>query len=83
MRNDNVQTLLWGALSRCHLFLPTVPHAQPPPRGSISSFSGADAVVPQQGSLFDGLCTNNGKDGLVLDLSKISVPPALISASVS
>ena len=46
-------------------------------------FQRADAVVPQQGSLFDGLCTNNEKDGLVLDLSKISVPPALISASVS
>ena len=46
-------------------------------------FQRADAVVPQQGSLSDDLCTNNGKDGLVLDLSKISVPPALISASVS
>ena len=30
---------------------------------------------PRQGSLFDDLCTNNGKDGLVLDLSKLSIPP--------
>ena len=46
-------------------------------------FQRAGAVVPQQGSLFDNLCTNNGKDGLVLDLPTLSVPPALISASVS
>ena len=48
MRNDNVQTLLWGALSRCHLFLPTVPHAQPPPRGLISSFSGLARSSPSR-----------------------------------